>query len=117
MVNNDSIHLIQSSLKARGMRQTVIANNIANADTPGFRRSDVAFEDALAKALEGRRGDAVKVEPSVVTPMDTAVNSKGNDVDLENEFGELMKNDGAMKVQLRLMSKLYQQMTLAMQVE
>ncbi|MBC7286521.1 MAG: flagellar basal body rod protein FlgB [Armatimonadetes bacterium] len=37
------------------MRQEVIAANLANAETPGYRAVEVDFEKALAKALESRR--------------------------------------------------------------
>ena len=40
----------ETALKIGGQRQQVIASNMANADTPGFKASDVNFSDALARA-------------------------------------------------------------------
>lgn len=40
----------ETALKIGGQRQQVIASNMANADTPGFKASDVNFADALARA-------------------------------------------------------------------
>ena len=40
----------ETALKIGGQRQQVIASNMANADTPGFRASEVHFADALARA-------------------------------------------------------------------
>src|SRR3954467_8576918 len=48
------------------MRQSVLANNLANAETPGYRRMDVDFHDALAQAM----GSAVPatIEATSFTP-------------------------------------------------
>jgi flagellar basal-body rod protein FlgB len=40
----------ETALKVGGQRQQVIASNMANADTPGFKASEVKFADALARA-------------------------------------------------------------------
>jgi flagellar basal-body rod protein FlgB len=47
----------ETALKIGGQRQQVIASNMANADTPGFKASDVNFADALARA-SGESGTA-----------------------------------------------------------
>ncbi|MDR0490936.1 MAG: flagellar basal body rod protein FlgB [Oscillospiraceae bacterium] len=45
--------LLQKGLSASWTRNAVIRNNIANVETPGFKASDVVFEELLAQALEG----------------------------------------------------------------
>jgi len=98
------------------MRQSVIANNIANSDTPGFRRSEVQFETLLAQAMEsGGKVTLEDIRPLVVQPQTTPVNESGNDVSMEMELGELIKNASTYKVYLRLLSKVYHQNELAMQ--
>ena len=47
----DVLAILERGLDAASLRQTVIANNIANVDTPGFKRSEVVFESELAQAL------------------------------------------------------------------
>ena len=42
---------MQRGLVAANLRQEVISNNIANVNTPKFKRSDVVFESLLAKEL------------------------------------------------------------------
>jgi flagellar basal-body rod protein FlgB len=84
---------IAQLLDACALRQRVLANNIANVNTPGFRRSEVTFEEAFAKAL--RRGDlaaARRVAPGVVVPKTTPVRPDGNDVDLYKELGAQSTN-------------------------
>jgi flagellar basal-body rod protein FlgB len=44
--------LLARALDAAALRQAVHTTNIANADVPGYRRLDVAFDDALAAALQ-----------------------------------------------------------------
>ncbi|MFN3659816.1 MAG: flagellar basal body rod protein FlgB, partial [Brevinematales bacterium] len=40
------------SLQATALRRQVIADNIANADTPFFKRAEVTFESQLKRALD-----------------------------------------------------------------
>lgn len=47
----DYINVLDKAADASWLRNNVISNNISNADTPGFKRSDVNFETQLAKAL------------------------------------------------------------------
>ncbi len=47
----DYINVLDKAADAAWIRNDAIANNIANADTPGYKRQDVAFETELKKAL------------------------------------------------------------------
>lgn len=47
----DYINVLDKAADAAWLRNDAIANNIANADTPGYKRQDVAFETELKKAL------------------------------------------------------------------
>ena len=73
---------LTTALDGLSTRQNVIANNIANVDTPNFRATSVDFESSLASALSN--GDP---EDAVVsaTPTDTPVGADGNNVDLRKE--------------------------------
>lgn len=46
--------LIERTLDLRSMRQRLIASNIANEETPGYRANDLHFQDALSAAARGR---------------------------------------------------------------
>lgn len=73
---------ITSALDGLSVRQNVIANNIANVDTPGFRATSVDFESSLASAIN----DGDPSEASVTTSAtDTPVGANGNNVDLRKE--------------------------------
>lgn len=47
----DYVNVLDRAADASWLRNDVISNNISNADTPGFKRSDVDFATQLAKAL------------------------------------------------------------------
>jgi flagellar basal-body rod protein FlgB len=110
MAKTGIVELLESGLKAETMRQQAMANNVANIQTPGYRRLDVQFEKLLAKALEsGDEVDAEEIEPRLYQPKNTAVGTNGNDVNLEDEIGEMVKNSLRYKAFVRLMSKKFSQ--------
>lgn len=51
----DYINVMDKAADAAWLRNDAIANNIANQDTPGYKRKDVDFEGTLKKALENNR--------------------------------------------------------------
>ncbi len=67
-------------LNARQERASLIANNIANADTPNFKARDISFESALAAQLGLPGGSNT---PQYRT--DGVVGLNGNDVSLDTE--------------------------------
>ncbi|MGE5672567.1 MAG: flagellar basal body rod protein FlgB [Mycobacterium leprae] len=84
-------NVLTNALQAAQMRQMVLANNVANANTPGFKRSHVEFEQQLAKALQEGR-DPVAVQPAVVQETNTSLQPDGNNVDMEVEMTEMAQN-------------------------
>lgn len=109
--------LLQAGIRAEGLRQKVIANNIANLQTPGYRRLDVKFRELLAKALaSGGELKVSEIEPQVYEPRRTPVKSNGNDVNLEVEVGAMVKNSLRHKAYIRLLTKRYKQIEAAMEM-
>ena len=102
--------LLEKSLAAASVRQRVSANNIANANTPGFKKSAVVFEDLLQQALAGG-GPGLRqartheyhlsktaltpeqVQPQIVTSNATAIRNDGNNVDIEAEMANIAQNN------------------------
>ena len=108
------VDLIEAGLKTESLRQRAIANNVANIQTPGYRRIDIRFKEQLAKALASSGDvDFSKIAPQIYQPRQTPVKSDGNDVSLELEVGELVKNSLRHKAYIRLLNKKYQQIELA----
>lgn len=94
------INVLNKAADASWTRNSVISNNIANVDTPGYKRKDVQFESYLMGALAG--GDSLDDNIANVdldginatTYVDGAYDYRldGNDVDLDTENVELAKN-------------------------
>lgn len=99
--------LYERALDASWKRNEVIANNIANVDTPNFKKSSVQFETELASALQQdhlptakthsghrdfhtRAGD---VRATVTEESGTTMRLDGNNVDIEQEMVQLAKNN------------------------
>jgi len=86
------LRLLSRLMDASALRTRVLANNLANVNTPGFTRSKVSFEGELAQALDkGGRPKALEVEPRVEPDPSGDVKLDGNNVHMENEMAELMK--------------------------
>ena len=112
------VDLIDAGIKAETLRQKAIANNVANLETPGYRRIDVKFEELLAKCLRSSgEFDLSEVEAQIYQPKQTPVKSNGNDVNLEAEIGQMIKNTLRHKAYIRLLSKKYSQIVLAISVK
>jgi len=112
------LDLIDAGIKAETLRQRAIANNIANLETPGYRRVDVKFEELLARCLRSSGDfDLSEVEAQIYRPKQTPVKSNGNDVNLEAEIGQMIKNTLRHKAYIRLLSKKYSQIELAITVK
>ena len=114
MANDLSImNYLEAGIKAEGVRQTAIANNIANMKTPGYRRVDIKFEEILAKAIESGKNDVSELKPVIYKPKTTTVNGAGNDVALDMEVGEMVKNSLMHKTYMLLLRKKYRQIEMA----
>ena len=112
------IDVINAGIRAENLRQKTIASNVANLETPGYRRVDVRFKELLAKAMDSQGDvDLQNIEAEVFHPENTMVKSNGNDVSLEVEVGEMVKNTLRHKTYIRLLQKKYAQMELAMSIK
>lgn len=92
MIGRDlSARILEQAIDAASLRQRVLANNLANAMTPGFKRSRVDFETELARALaNGTRPDQVR--PVIVQETDSIGRTDGNNVDVEAESVKMAAN-------------------------
>ena len=78
--------VLATALDGVSLRQRVIADNIANVDTPGFRATSVDFETELKAAIsDGSFEKGVDSIQATTSPTDTPVGANGNNVDLRKE--------------------------------
>ncbi|HOJ49396.1 MAG TPA: flagellar basal body rod protein FlgB [Spirochaetota bacterium] len=104
-------NILEMTLNASVLRWNVLSNNIANATTPNFKRSDVTFSSELKRALDSNSSpypfeaartnskhipffekiDYTSVKPKIYTEFYTSTQNNGNNVDMEYEMGEASK--------------------------
>ncbi|RKX52512.1 MAG: flagellar basal body rod protein FlgB [Thermotoga sp.] len=113
---NSVFYIVQSALDAVMLRQKLIAHNIANAETPGYKRLDLIFEDELRKAMESKDlklklthkkhipNFPVVVKPKIMRQMNTSLTNDKNNVDIDYEMNLLAQNTLRYQVLSRLMS-------------
>lgn len=107
MINSTAfnyINVLDRAADASWKRNEAISNNIANNDTPGYKRVDVAFESELRRALGSasskdnmdsrvNKVDLSKLHGEVYTDnADLSYRLDGNNVDIENENVMLAEN-------------------------
>lgn len=92
------------------LRHRVIANNIANVNTPGFRRSDVEFGDELERVLrdKGLKGVA-DVRARITQPNETAFRNDGNNVSIDTEMAALAETTMFYQVYAQLLARKFRQ--------
>lgn len=107
LLSSPKVSVLEQSLAAASLRHKVISNNIANVNTPGFKKSEVAFESMLQSALGGSQllmtstnekhfqtvRSPLQVTPTINTITDTSMRTDGNNVDVDIEMAELAKNN------------------------
>lgn len=108
--NNQSVDRISRALDASILRQNVITNNIANVDTPQFKRSEVRFEQYLKKELQSSKSSFVgnrtdprhipignsssdqPISAQITVDQTTSMNNNNNNVDIDHEMSLMAKN-------------------------
>jgi len=100
--------LLKKYMDAKWIRHEVLANNIANVDTPNFKRSDVVFEDLLKNYLKVNSSklplsttnekhiqnawSMMDIKPKIIVQNDRTLRNDGNNVDIDKEMVELAEN-------------------------
>ena len=90
-----SIVGIEKAMQGSLLRQQVLANNIANVNTPGYQRSDVDFQSALAQAFSSGSPTTSQLEQVSFSPQIAstgAMQVDGNTVDINTENADLSEN-------------------------
>jgi len=106
MINSNAfnyINVLDQAADASWLRNEAIANNIANASTPNYKRQDVAFENELRRALGNSRYESMDSKVNSIGSShlearpytDSASYSyrlDGNNVDMDTENVQLAQN-------------------------
>lgn len=106
MINSniyDYVNVLDKAADASWMRQEAISNNIANVNTPGYKRQDVAFEDSLQEAISNSRYRSTDEKVANLSKADLRIRNytdssgfsyrlDGNNVDIDTENAALARN-------------------------
>ncbi len=98
-------------------RQKLVASNVANLDTPGYRTRDIDFQNELASALTRTRAgqDAVHsaMPPAATEVEGLALNNDGNNVSLDREARMMAENAMRFELGSALLASRYRTIRLA----
>ena len=105
-----NFNYLPRAMTAATIRQEVIADNIANVNTPNYRKSVVNFEDLLAREIYGEEPDGklkmhrthnkhlpaapleYHAEPTIIQDTTNIMRVDNNNVDIDIEMASLAKN-------------------------
>ena len=93
---------LEQYMNVVAQRQKLVASNIANADTPGYKTQDLDFQTSFQAALDGATPRPVEVDG-------LKIKSDGNNVDLDREARLLAENALRFSVASNLMHSDLQQ--------
>ena len=111
-ITTDRIQLLARLLDVAALRQDVIAQNVANVNTPGYSTMGVSFEDALKESLNsGARGPLAS--PEVAPATGGTPRADGNNVDIDLEMARLQKNAIYFEVYAQMLANDLAQMRSA----
>lgn len=117
LFNDPNYLAAKKTLDAVALRQEAISSNIANLETPGYRRMDLApsFKAELERAMaSGNAEQIADLKPTLATDLNAVPNSRdGNTVNLENEMLQLNQNMVAHAVETQLLTNSLLRLQLA----
>jgi flagellar basal-body rod protein FlgB len=113
ILNSRTQILLNKAMDSASARNDIIANNIANVNTPGFKRSELIFQDKLKKLLDSQanpgndklqttnprhiqiwqnNSDLENFEPEIRKLEDLSYRNDANNVDIDVEMANMTKN-------------------------
>ena len=110
ILNSPNFNYLSRGMTAASMRQEVISHNIANVNTPNYRKTNLEFEDLLAREIYGEDDDGklkmvrtqdkhlpenfppFHAEPTMIEDHSTIMRTDDNNVDIDIEMATLAKN-------------------------
>jgi len=130
-----TMDILQREMDVAVLRRQVIANNIANADTPNFKRSVVDFESQLGRALASENPPSGALEAKLTNARDipfyrpinyrtvgprrildywSTSDNNGNNVDLEQEMMDGLNNQLEYQLMAQAVSSQFAQINLVL---
>ena len=119
------INVLDKAADASWIRNEAISNNIANVDTPGYKRQDVNFEEQLRKAMKNSRYTSIdervaNVDLERLNPITYRDHSTlsyrldGNNVDIDTENAYLASNQIKYNALIDSTNQEFRRLTMVM---
>lgn len=122
----------ESAMRLRAQRAGVLASNLANADTPGYKARDINFQQALSARLDNQSADLPmqatrsrhmqfdrpfigQTETLYRTPLQPSID--GNTVEEQVEHAEFMKNNLEFQATFTFLNSKFKGLTKAIKGE
>ena len=103
-MNDVTMTALHNMLRGLSARQTAIADNIANVETPGYTAKTVDFETSLREALNS--GSAPDVNPAISLTDDEAL-PNGNNVQIGQEMVNLQSTNLSYELAIQAMTSKF----------
>jgi flagellar basal-body rod protein FlgB len=117
LFNQPSYLAAKKALDAVVLRQEAISSNIANLETPGYKRMDLApaFQTELQRAVAaGDPEQIADLKPTLATDATAVPSSRdGNTVHLESELMKMNQNTVTHALETQLVGNMLERMRLA----
>ena len=106
-VFDKTLKALEIAGSGRQLRQNVLASNVANVETPGYKAKKVDFEDALKSALHSESSMALDagISPDVYDNPEIDVANDGNTVDMEKEMAAMTENNIMFRAVTQMINK------------
>jgi flagellar basal-body rod protein FlgB len=122
LLNQSGTPLLEQVLQFTAARHNLIAENMANIDTPGYLQKDLdlgRFQEMLKSAVQDGHGDLAtedfhRITNDVQDPANCILFHGGNNRSIEQLAGDQAKNALMHNVVIELLRKQYQQLNMAL---
>ena len=111
MANSTILSQLQNYLSVTNQRETLIASNMANVDTPGYRTKDIDFQHELARAMSAPDGGSSTA--AVRNVQGLLERPDGNNVDVDKQSLELSETQLQYQMGTQLIKDRFHQLLTA----
>jgi flagellar basal-body rod protein FlgB len=105
-----TIDLLEKALNIRAFYQRVLASNIANVETPGYKEKRIDFQKEIERS---GAGNSSSIEVTEVEPPEGANSVDGNSVDIEDQLVKSAENQMMFTASVQLIDKKFSMMRYA----
>jgi flagellar basal-body rod protein FlgB len=103
-----NVDTLSKLLDLTTVKNKVIANNVANVNTPGYKKLEVTFQEELRKAIKSKNVGKINDVSEKIAFSNNAINRKsGSNVDMDKELVEFFKSSDRHNIGLEILSKKF----------